>query len=201
MKTFQRVLFLLAFVPLSAYTARHVYRRWIEPRDSVLDEFREPIDEEIETASDLESLVARYRKVKHEVDKIAAKHKGEDEDEWKDTSEEPFKSEWKLRNAIENWEAREKEIFELRVYWAFGFLAVLSGTILVRKNPWLGLAMLITGFSEMIWWTSPPWGGGSAVEFDRLLINKLFFSVASLGLLLGVAWLIGLFSEQPGPER
>jgi hypothetical protein len=63
---------------------------------------------------------------------------------------------------------------------------LLLGLLLYKQQYlWLGLTVIITGISEMIWWTSPSfrWGGGS-IEFDKLLTNKIAFSLTSIILLL-----------------
>lgn len=47
------------------------------------------------------------------------------------------------------------------------------------------MALIISGFVEMIWWTSPTVGfWGSPVEFDRLLNNKLWFTAITIVLLI-----------------
>jgi hypothetical protein len=218
MKTFERVLFLLAFLCLSVCTARHIYRLWIEPRASVLDEFRGPLVKEIIKAKSLNELVVKYRVVKKQVDeedkKIEALEKkeletpqaegqdGEDGSRRKrfvqrNSEREPYKSEDELRDAITEWEEKTHEIFELRIYCLFGFLSVILGVIVHRKrSEWLGLAMLVTGFSELVYWASPSFRGANSVEFDKLLMNKLGFSFASLLLLLAMGCLLGLMKEE-----
>ena len=60
---------------------------------------------------------------------------------------------------------------------------------------------MIAGFSEFIYWTSPTFLGSATREFDRLLLNKLVFSLASL-VLLGLAiYLLGVFSEEKSDHR
>jgi len=104
-----------------------------------------------------------------------------------------------LREAINDWEARSKEIGALRFYWFIGLGFLVGGFLLYRKlNRWLGLTLLIAGFSEFIYWTSPTFFGGPR-EFDRLLVNKFCFSLASLVLLITVIWSLRIFSEENEP--
>lgn len=105
----------------------------------------------------------------------------------------------RLREAINDWEARSKEIGALRFYWFIGLGFLVGGFLLYRKlNRWLGLTLLIAGFSEFIYWTSPTFFGGPR-EFDRLLVNKFCFSLASLVLLITVIWSLRIFSEENEP--
>ncbi|HEV8581642.1 MAG TPA: hypothetical protein VGX68_21450 [Thermoanaerobaculia bacterium] len=43
-----------------------------------------------------------------------------------------------------------------------------------RGYQWIAMALLILGFSEMEWWTSPSFFGGAQQEFTRLIENKIW---------------------------
>ena len=60
MKRLQITLFVIAFVILGTQSFRHLYVKWIEPRSSVLDSFRVPVDTAIASATSLGELVAMY---------------------------------------------------------------------------------------------------------------------------------------------
>ncbi|NLX96203.1 MAG: hypothetical protein GXY83_08500 [Rhodopirellula sp.] len=49
----------------------------------------------------------------------------------------------------------------------------------------MGMSLTIPGIVEMIWWTCPSFRfAGSPLEFDRLLINKLAFTLATIAIIL-----------------
>jgi hypothetical protein len=105
-----------------------------------------------------------------------------------------------LGDAIKDWEQKSKEIRELRFYWMVGLaLSVLGLLIYKRFNRWLGFTLLIAGFAEFIYWTSPTFLGASTREFDRLLINKLAYSLIALVLAMAVIRILNIFSEKRGP--
>ena len=80
-------------------------------------------------------------------------------------------------------------MFELRYFWFSGLAFLIIGVFCYKRgSPWLGLTLLIAGFSEMIWATSPSFRGGTQTEFDRLLTNKIIFSSLSLVLLLAIGY-------------
>jgi hypothetical protein len=60
----------------------------------------------------------------------------------------------------------------------------------------LGLTLLISSFCEFIYWTSPTFLGPNTHEFDRLLVQKLVFSIVVLALLLVAIRLNGIFLEE-----
>lgn len=200
MKPLQISLAILAFVALMAQTVRHAYMLWFEPRGSVLDKYDQPVKEQITTAASLDELVRRYDAVHKEVEEAKqerAKNGAEMSPlDLESTSEEPFKSERMLRDAIQQWEQRSKEIHEIRFYCAVAFILFLLGIFIYRKvNRWFGLTLMIAAFSELIYWTSPTFLGTTR-EYDRLLMNKFVLSAISLVLLIAAIWFQGIFGGE-----
>ena len=193
MNALQKTLAMIAFLVLVSQTIRHTYLLWLEPRGSVLDQFDHPLKNEITQAATLDELVRRYEPLRKQVDASRQElaQAGKPLPYGEESRTEPYKSERELREAITDWEAKAKEIRSLRIYWLVGLGLVVVGSLAYRKHSrWFGLAFLIAGFGEFIYWTSPTFFGGSTREFDRLLTNKLVFSLLSL-LLLWVA--IGMY--------
>lgn len=60
------------------------------------------------------------------------------------------------------------------------------------------MTLVIAGFSEIIYWTSPTFLGAVTKEFDRLLVNKLALSLVSLALLALTIRMLRAFSEAEG---
>jgi hypothetical protein len=190
----QKTLFVIALLVLSTQTVRHIYVRWLEPTGSVLDRFEPPVTEDIKKADSLDQLIPLYEEAHQKAEAArASAEKSEDPTviSASHSETEPYKSENLLKEAIRDWESKSKELYELRYFWLSGLAFLFLGIICYRKvHPWLGLTLLIAGFSEMIWATSPSFRGGTYKEFDRLLTNKIIFSLISLALLLIIGWLI-----------
>ena len=106
-----------------------------------------------------------------------------------------------MKRAIREWEDRSKEILELRIFWLFGLAFFLTGVIMSHTGRnWIGTAFLIPGIVEMIWWTSPPFRlVGSPLEFDRLLNNKLGFTLVTLVFIL-TTWHISQRKAKKDPQ-
>jgi hypothetical protein len=201
-KTFERVLFLAGFLFLDVFTTRHIYHLWLAPRSSVLDQFTNETEGAIASATSIDALIARYRPVHAAVQKLEQQNQGKPPDQWRFDDQEPFKTEHTLRQAIEDWEEKQHEIFEMRVYWALGLLATAIGFFIhTRFSQWLGIALLGTGLAEMIFWCSPTWFSRATAETDRLLVNKLLLSLATFLLFMTVARFLGLLRNTPkSPE-
>ncbi len=198
MRVLQRTLAIVAFLVLAAQIVRHTYILWFEPRGSVLDKYDQPLKGQITNARSLDELVARYEPVRKEADKARLQNANSDPvPDFMKSEVEPFKSETMLRNAIQDWEEKSKEVYSLKFYWIVGFSCLALGTILFRwANRWLGLTVQIAAFSEFIYWTSPTFLGPTLREFDRLLAYKLALSAVSLGLLAFVIWFQKIFSAE-----
>lgn len=192
MRSLHITMFVLLMLVLTTQTFRHVYVKWIEPTGSVLDEFREPVEQEIVASDDLAELKARYAKAH------AARHASEaskplrEIDLERRTGRPVYAEEQELRAAIERVEGHEKARFQLWFYWLCGLASVAFGLLAYTKlDPWVGVVGMITGFVEMTVWTSPLWRSfGPQRTFDQLLTLKLALSAATLGLLVAT-WLLG----------
>ncbi len=182
MRTLQKTLFVIALVVLSTQTFRHVHVKYFAPAGSALDKYNEKVEKEIEQSKSIDELLAIYDTANEKV-KEYEKHPDNPKIEHDERSTtEPYKTEYKARNAIETWEEHNNSISKLRFYWACGLGSILLGFFLyTRVDQWLGLVGIITGFSEMIFWTCPTIFGffGARSEFERLLNNKLIFSLIS----------------------
>jgi hypothetical protein len=188
MKPLQKTLFIIALLTLSAQTVRHLYVRWIEPTSSVLDKYEAPVKEGIKKAGSLEELDKQYEEARKKFLESEPKiyGAGNGDAQLMKAHLQNSETENALKTAIQEWERMTKEIFELRFFWLCGLAILILGLLCYKREYfWVGLAFITTGISEMIWWTSPSfrWGGGSK-EFDKLLTNKIAFSLASIILLL-----------------
>jgi len=203
MRALQTTLFVVTALVLSTQAVRHIYVRCLEPTGSVLDRYEPPVTADIKRAASIDELLKMYdeahNKVKAADDKLEDPNNSsaEKSDEGpyvvsaRKSEEEPYKSESLLEAAIHDWESKSKEVFELRYFWFSGVAFLTIGIICFWKNlSWIGLTLLIAGFSEMIWATSPSFRGTPQSEFDRLLTNKIIFSLISLILLLGIGFAV-----------
>ena len=192
MKVLQRTLFVVTALVFFTQTVRHLYVRYLEPTGSVLDRYEPPVSADIKRANSLDELIRLYDEAYNKVKAAEAESKDQPKDPTvvlRRSEEEPYKSERLLKEGIRDWESKSKEVFELRYFWFSGLAFLIIGLFCYeRGSPWLGLTLLIAGFSEMIWATSPSFRGGSQAEFDRLLTNKIIFSSVSLVLLLAIGY-------------
>jgi hypothetical protein len=191
MKALQTTLFVVTALILSTQTVRHLYVRYLEPTGSVLDKYQPPVTADIKKAGSLDELAKLYDEAHTKVEAADAEPKDPATVSARKSEEEPYKSERLLREAIQDWESKSKEVFELRYFWMSGVAFLIVGFICYWKRlTWLGLTLAIAAFAEMIWATSPSFRGTPQSEFARLLTNKIVFSLASLILLLITGYVV-----------
>lgn len=189
MKTFKAILGLLAVLVVGSQTFRHIYVRWIESRGSVLDQFEET-KKSIAEAQSIEELLELYKVAKDRVAEVDAAQLDDEESNSNNRRRaDIYRSEAELKMAIHEWESHRRELIELHYFWWIGLsLALLGAVSYLRLNQWLGIAVILLGYAEMIWATSPSYRAfGNPPEFERLLTFKAVYSMSSL-VLIFVGW-------------
>ena len=198
MKATRLVLFVLALLCFGAQLIRHVYIRWFEPANSILEKYEAPVRGDIRNAHSLSELESRYaEELKKTGGKLPRQEPSASSEESAPGVTRP--AVFQLREAIEQWEMHEKEIRELRFFYLAGFLCLVIAWFINASSPWSAISLTILGFSDMLWATCPSWRGGSATEFQRLLENKVFFSVIAILLLMLFRWRGSLATPPPEP--
>ncbi len=193
MRNLQITLFIIALAFATTQTFRHVCVKWLEPRTSVLDKYDDAIEKEISASESIDNLLSLYDEAQNQVKKYESDPDNPEVKENEKRYKEPYKTEIKLRDSIEEWESHKRDIHKLRFFWACGLLSVLIGFwAYIKIDQWLGIVGVITGFTEMIFWTCPRIFGffGARYEFERLLNNKLFFSLVTCVLLIATWFLL-----------
>lgn len=192
MNKLKTTLFVLGMFLVLTQTIRHLYVLTNYDRPSVLDKYEnEAIDIEIQNSVSLDSLVSQFDKAYHDVIEF---EEGKTEEELKEVNkyrDEPYVTKSKYKEAIIDWEGKEEQIYEVLVFWFCGLFLILLGSFLTyKKFEWIGIALIITGIVEMIWWSSPNLSAlGSHAEFLKFLTTKLILSGSTLVLLL-IMWLV-----------
>ena len=190
MKTLRVVLVIFgiyALLHVTTQSLRHAYVAMIEPRTSVLTKF-DSVKEQIASSENVDQLLKEYESAKAKVDEWKVGKTNQEIHQAEYSDDGPPYTARMLREAIERWEARERKLFELHFFWWSGVACLIAGIGCWRRiHPWLGAALFIVAFGEMIYWTTPEfrrWSDND--EFTRLVLWKLFYSTATLAMLLGM---------------
>ncbi len=193
MKKIQTTFFVIALLLLTIHMVSHLYMRYSYDAPSVLDVYiKDKVDKHIEDAVSLEMLLEKYDIA---FKKVEAFEKGKTKEEIEKNKYkydmEPYKTKRKYGDAIRDWEKKEEEIQEIIVFWFAGLLLILTGALLYyKKITWIGVALILSGFGEMIWWPSPSFTmNGARLEFIKLLNTKILFTFMSYAVLI-IVWMI-----------
>jgi hypothetical protein len=202
MKPLLVTLGLLGLLIATTQFLRHVCFVLMPPTASALDKFDDQPDKDSVASLGIEELLKKYEDVRREI-KVKDAGKNEEERNKVNIWEEPYKTENKLRSAIQTWENRGREVAEVHFFWWCGLFGVAIGSIgVLFGNRWFAVALLTTGFVQMLYGTSPSirfFGG--VLEFERLLMWKLIYSAATLGLLLGLWIYLDRLTKTNSPAK
>jgi hypothetical protein len=186
MRGLQITIFILAMIALVAQTTHFVYVKYFYETASALDDYAET---KIKKAESLQELVKDYESSLEKVKDYEKDKSDEDLSNIRMQQIEPYKTKLKLESAITDWESKEQNIKKLWVQWSIGLMVLAIGCVLFYKGIfWFGMALVISGIGEMIWWSSPSLNlGGAVSSFETLLNYKLALSLISL-LVVAVIW-------------
>ena len=185
MKAFQTTLLILFAAVLTTQAIRHVHLYVIgyeEPYAVTAQGFPQE-QERLEEPTD--DLMAELEDTRRQIDELKKE----------DPSKQPYvlqqeHPELFARNSALAMELNERQRInsEIRDLWIFsvaGLILLASGARLYSVGrEWVGMSLIVPGFLELMWWSSPSFTMGGAVqEFDVLLINKIILTIVSIVLL------------------
>lgn len=195
MKAILATFFVIAFIFLTIQSGKIAYQGWLGKRESVLTKYEKSREVEELSQYSIAELTRKYEAARNAVQAYESDEKTPAIEMSEREETEPYATEVRLKAAVEQKESHESELHELRYYCLLGVGLVIVGTLCFsRFNQLIGISMLISGFGEMIGYTTPhSWGSG---EFHTILVCKLGFSLVAMALLLLSAYLTGVFSVE-----
>jgi hypothetical protein len=193
MKGLLALYFAIGVIFLSGQVIHHTYYSWFEREKSVLDRYKET------KQTSMEEMEKRYEEAYKKVKAL--------EKDGKDTADtniglyikEPYKSEMKLRDAIEEKEMEANRKYRVGYVWLWGLSFLIAGFVGYRLiHELLGMPFMIAGFTAMI---------ASTHDFNNyygldasIVAYKLNFALITLVLLIATAYLTGVFSREKDQE-
>jgi hypothetical protein len=182
--------FIILTIIILTQTIAHFYVKFIIPKESILDKYKDPIDEEIESKQSIEELDNLYIEAKSELDTFNEDNidnSSDEIDEKRDELEDNLKD---IRNEINNVERKGLQLVELLFYWFIGLILIISGILIYQLlTKWIGTTLLFIGIGEMAICTSPLFNWSNTIGFDFLLNMKLLLSFISLLIIIFI-WII-----------
>ena len=202
MKPLLVTLGMLGLLIATTQLLRHLCVVWMPPTASLIDPFDDRTDKDVFASLGISELTKQYDEVRRKI-KVVEAGKPADERGKINIWEEPYKTEDKLRSAIQTWEVRNREMVELHFFWWCGLMITAAGgAIFLQGSRWLAVAALATGFVEMLYGASPSVRFlGGTMEFERLLMWKLIYTAATLALLIGLWFGLERMTRQGAPDK
>ena len=81
---------------------------------------------------------------------------------------------------------KSREVRNLWFYCGSAFALIMFGMALFHKKyDWIGLSLIISGYVEIIYWSSPSiFFGGANVEHTALLVNKIAITTIAIAMVI-----------------
>jgi hypothetical protein len=200
MKAFQTTLLILFAAVLSTQAIRHVHLYVIgyeEPLAASAPGFVE-LKKRVRMEESTDELMAEYEDTRRQIEQL--------------TNEDPSRQAYALsqehpelygRYSALATELNERQRInsEIRDLWIFSIAGLillgLGARLYATGHEWVGMSLIVPGFLELMWWSSPSFTMGGAVqEFDVLLLNKIVLTLVAIALLY-LLWTAARRSDKP----
>lgn len=194
-------LFILGFVELTIQELRHIHVFAYRDEKPALHEFSRD-KEQVNEAEKIGSTVELRARIIDLNAKLKDKEAGKDSKEIdKMKNDEPLYKEVRIFES--EYAGRVDKAREVRDLWqhcgAGALLIALGCLLFITRQDWAGLASIMTGFTVIIYWSSPIiFGGGANAEHAALLISKMSITATAL-VIINV--LFFAFTKRMSPER
>jgi hypothetical protein len=190
MRNAKIVFFLICITAVSTQTFRHFYVRFLDKDESIMDKYRSELEVEIIESTNLDQLENMYIEIDNEIKTYRENNKNDEDYADKEEYQNLLEKKSKITGAIRSAESLAESKYQLIIYWTMGFICILFGCLsYFFTSKWISFASLISGFSEMVVWTSPFFDRSNTLNFMELLNMKLFLSIITLVLITSV-WLL-----------
>ncbi len=155
MKKLSTTLFVVFIILLSTQFIRNAYDSVFYSRHSVLDKSDKDAEINLDSSLSLKELSMIYADAEKRI-KLIESGKGKDKSGKYTSGEDPYARRVKIQELILTRESNNRSITELLFFWITGIILAAGGSFLYMKSErWTGVALVISGFTEMIWITGP----------------------------------------------
>lgn len=193
MKGLQVTFLIILSCMLSTQAVRHVHQYIFGYEESIIasvEEFSE-MKKEIRLEASTNDLLAEYEASQKEMrqlresDKLVAPH------ELRRLNPELFARSNALRKELQQRESMARELRDIWIFSIAGFILIGLGSLLYSRGySWIAMSLILPGFLELIYWSSPSFSlGGALQEYELLLVNKIILTVIAFVLLYWL-WLV-----------
>ena len=189
-----QVTFLIIFsCALSTQAIRHVHQYIYGTEESIIasaEEFFE-MKEEIKLEASTDELLAEYEASQKEIGQLRESDTTKKQFQLRQENVELFARSDALRTELQQRELMARELRDIWIFSIAGFILIGLGSLLYSRGyGWVGMSLILPGFLELIFWSSPSFSlGGALQEYELLLVNKIILTIIAFVLLFGL-WFV-----------
>ena len=193
MRGFQATLFVIILSVLCVQAVRHVHLYifgYEEPIVAPFDQFFE-MEREIQLEGSTDDLLEEYQQTRQEIDALLDADPEKEYFEVQRENQELFARNSALSSELMLRQSRETELRDMWLFSIAGYVLIAFGMILYTRGlAWVGMALIAPGLIELMWWSSPSFTlGGAVQEYELLLINKILLTLIAIAVTISL-WLL-----------
>jgi hypothetical protein len=193
MKGFQITFLIILSCTLSTQAIRHVHQYIYGYEESIIapvEEFFE-MKEEIRLEASTDELLAEYEVSQEAIRQLRESDSTKELFQLRQENGELFARNSALRTELQERESMARELRDIWIFSIAGFILIGLGSLFYsRGNEWVGMSLILPGFLELTYWSSPSFSlGGALQEYELLLVNKIILTIIAFVLLFSL-WLV-----------
>lgn len=193
MKVLQVTFFIIFSCMLSTQAVRHVHQYIFGYEESIIasvEEFSE-MKKEIRLEASTDDLLAEYEASQKEMRQLRESDKLITPHELRRLNPELFARSNALRKELQQRESMARQLRDIWIFSIAGFILIGLGSLLYSRGySWIAMSLILPGFLELIYWSSPSFSlGGALQEYELLLVNKIILTIIAFVLLYWL-WLL-----------
>ena len=192
-----QVTFLIIFsCMLSTQAVRHVHQYIFGYEESIIasvEEFSE-MKKEIRLEASTDDLLAEYEASQKEMRQLRESDTTKEQFQLRQENAELFARSNALRKELQERESMAKQLRDIWIFSIAGFILIGLGSLIYSRGySWIAMSLILPGFLELIYWSSPSFSlGGASQEYELLLVNKIILTIIAFVLLFWL-WLVSWF--------
>lgn len=194
MKGFQITFFIIFTFILSTQAIRHVHNYAFGYEEPVVASVEQNygMQQAIRQEGSMEELLAEYEDIQKQIREFRDANPEMADYERQQAHQELYARSNALRMELTQREDMSRELRDIWIYSGAGYVLIALGSVLyLRGHNWVGMSLVLPGFTELAWWSAPSFTMGGAVqEYELLLTNKIILTMIAFVLIYTV-WFFG----------
>ena len=198
MQGFQITFFIIFTCIFSTQAIRHVHNYAFGYDEPVIASVEQNygMQQAIRQEGSVEELLAEYEDIQKQIRELSDANPAMAIYARQQAHPELYARSNALRKELTQRQNMSLELRDIWIYSGAGYILIALGSVLyLRGHNWVGMSLVLPGFTELAWWSAPSFTiGGAVQEYELLLTNKIILTMIAIALIYTV-WFFSMRSK------